>query len=142
MGPPSSDGIYIKVKLDTLTGFLIGPESHTFQAIKKENEEVAHDLDEWKYVSLCDRKHVTYDFKVSVREECLDFIIATSQAAIDISEKFFGLTNRKLLKSYFTRSKLRKVAARRKLTVHQMIMVACYDSVTQLFPEETFSDKK
>ena len=130
MGPPTPGGVYIKVRLATLTGFLIGPESLTFQAIKKENKEMAHDLDEWKYVSLCDYQNITYDFKVNVREECLDFIIATSQVAMGISEKFFGLTNRKMLKSYFTRSKLRKIAARRRLTVHQMIMVACYDSVT------------
>ena len=78
MGPPTPGGIDIKVRLDTLTGFLIGPESLTFQAIKKGNKEVAHDLDEWKYVSLCDRQNITYDFKVDDREECLDFIIATS----------------------------------------------------------------
>ena len=43
---------------------MIGPESVTFQALKKENKEVAQDLDEWQYVSLCDNQNITYDFKV------------------------------------------------------------------------------
>ena len=132
----------IKVKLETLTGFMVGPESLTFQVLKKENKEMAQDLDEWQYVSLCDYRNITYDFRVKSRQECLDFIIGVSEAAMAINKKFFGLTNRKLLASIFTRNKLKKIAAKRKLTVHQMVMIACFDSIGKLYPEDSTKDKR
>ena len=67
MGPPKQGSLDIKVKLETLTGFMIGPESLTFQSLKKKNKEMARDLDEWKYVSLCDFQNITYDFKITSR---------------------------------------------------------------------------
>ena len=141
-GPPAQGSIDLTVKLSTLTGFVIGPESLTFQALKKKDKKIANDLDEWQYVSLVDDQNISYDFKIKTRKESIDFIIAISHAAMMINQNFFGITNRKLVSSYFIRSKLRKIAARRKMTVHQMIMVACYDSCAQLYPENDVAEKK
>ena len=75
-------------------------------------------MDEWQYITLCDYQNFTYDFKIEDREEAISLIIAVSQAAKLSNETFFGMTNRKLIASYFTRAKLRRIAGRRKLTVH------------------------
>ena len=66
-GPLSQNNVNIKVSLDSLSGFLIGPQSVTFEALKEENPSIIEDLDEWKYVSLCSHDRMTYDFVIKSR---------------------------------------------------------------------------
>ena len=134
--------VFISVKLASLSGFLLGPQSLQFRMLRQSNKEVLDDYDEWKFVSVVDQSSITYDFVIPSREECLKFIIGISHATAAVNRNFFGITNRRLLASQFTRMKLQRIARDRDLSVGQLMMVACFDTVNQIFPEETLDEIK
>ena len=54
--------INVKAKLKHLTGFTIGPKSHTFEALIEQGQIDGDDLEEWRYASVYGKKQITYDF--------------------------------------------------------------------------------
>ena len=77
----------------------MGPESLMFSIIRQNNKELLDDYDDWKYISLCDKNGITFDFVIPSRSDCIRFIIAISNAAGAVNKKFFGVTNHRFIAS-------------------------------------------
>ena len=134
--------IDIKVNLSTISGFMFGPKSVTFNQIKKTYTEIDADVEEWKYISIFSNDNVSYDFRIRNREQAIDFIVALSDAAINLNPNFFGFTNRKLISWIMIRQKLNKMASLKDLTLHQLFLQAIYKTASEKMPESTMLEKK
>ena len=85
---------------------MIGPTSETFSAVRKADEKVDEDIETWKYISIYTNESLTYDFRISNRQEAIAFIVAISECARIINPDFFGITNMRLISQIMVRKKL------------------------------------
>ena len=86
--------INMTIDIKKLSGFTIGTNSETFDRVKQINEQIRDDVEAWKYISFFTKDHVTFDFRCSIREQAISFIVAVSAIAKDVNPDFFGVTSR------------------------------------------------
>ena len=102
--------INLKINIKDLAGFMIGPTSETFTAVRKADEQIDEDVETWKYISIYTKENLTYDFRISNRQEAIAFIVAVSECARIINPEFFSITNKRLISQIMLRKKLQKTA--------------------------------
>ena len=86
--------------------------------------------------------NITYDFKVRMRLDVIDLIVAVSDAAGRLNPDYFGFTNPQVVSSIMHKLKLQRIAAKQELTVTQLFLVAMYKTASQEFSETTMLEKK
>lgn len=96
---------------------MLGPSSQTFKQVKKEFPEVEEDEDEWKYVTLFTKDNITYDFRIRLRNDVINFIIAVSNSAMGLNPDYFGFTSKETISMIMIKQKLKRIAANKGITV-------------------------
>ena len=99
-------------------------------------------MDEWKYITLFSSDNITHDFRIQLKPDVIDLVVAVSDAAARLNNDYFGMTNPQLVSSIINKLKLQKFAAKQGLTVTQMFLVAMYRTASLEFKEDTMFEKK
>ena len=123
---------------------MFGPQSQTFNQIKKTYTEIDHDVETWQYISIFSNDNVTYDFKIEDRTKAKQFVVALSDAAKNMNPKFFGITNMKLIGHIMARQKIEKIASKKGFSLHQLFIWVLFKTASDdtFLPESTMVDKK
>ena len=88
---------------------------------------------------------MTYDFRVSDREEAIALLVAVSDCARIVNPEFFSITNKRLISQIMVRKKLEKTANVWGLSVPQMLIRNIFKLLsndTERFPENGIKQKK
>lgn len=98
-------------------------------------------VDKHKLVSMAKTTGTTFDFIFDTTNDAISFIIAVSEHAAKQNPNFFKISNRSLLSKVMLKKWFEALAHQQSLTMPQMFLFAIYQTIFDLFPQETPEEK-